>query len=52
MNYKGPCCCTGNIPTELGLCTGMMNLRLDYNQLTGKLLFAHIARLVYECTTN
>ena len=51
-NLKRPCCCTGNIPTELGRCTAMKGLSLRTNQLTGTYFFAHIARLVYECTTN
>ena len=49
-NLKRPCCCTGNIPTELGRCTAMKELTLRTNQLTGTYFFAHIARLVYEST--
>ena len=50
MNSKGRSRCTGNIPTELGLCTGMAALSLRYNQLTGKHFSAHIVALVYEST--
>ncbi len=49
-NLKRPSCCTGNIPTELGLCTAMNILDLRRNGLTGKHFFAHMARLVYEYT--
>ena len=44
-------CRTGNIPTELGRCTAMTTLRLDFNQLTGKHFFVQIDRSVYEYTS-
>ena len=47
-----PSWCTGNIPTELGLCTGMSELWLRNNELTGKHFFAQMDRLVYEYTTD
>ncbi len=51
-NLKGPPCCAGTMPTELGRCTAMGQLQLYSNGLNGKDFCAQIARRVYECTAN
>jgi hypothetical protein len=36
QHLKRPSCCTGNIPTEFGLCTSLSDVQLHGSKLTGE----------------